>query len=92
MNNRRDRNTHDHGGHHGHKVAGTSQQDTPDKVNQFVAGTVLPESEPVPCPELLTAEEAVRYLRLDIDGPKHPEDTLRLVQSGHGGHRHYSGK
>jgi len=32
---------------------------------------------PVPCPELLTEEEAVRYLRLDtITGLKNPTQTL----------------
>jgi len=30
-----------------------------------------------PVPELLTAEEAITFLRLDIDGPKHPEMTLQ---------------
>ena len=28
-------------------------------------------------PDLLTEQEAIRYLRLDIDGPKHPEVTLQ---------------
>ena len=30
-----------------------------------------------PCPELLTEEEAIRYLRLDLVDVEHPEDTLR---------------
>lgn len=30
-----------------------------------------------PCPELLTKAEAIRYLRLDVDGPDRPELTLR---------------
>jgi hypothetical protein len=38
---------------------------------------VLPGDPPQPCPELLTEEEAIRYLRLDIDGPKKPALTLR---------------
>ena len=32
------------------------------------------------CPELLTQEEAIRYLRLDIDGPAKPENTLRYYR------------
>ena len=29
-----------------------------------------------PCPDLLTEAEAVRFLRLDCDGPTKPEQTL----------------
>ena len=39
--------------------------------------TFLPGSPPEVCPELLTTEEAVRYLRLDVDGPKRPDVMLR---------------
>ena len=38
---------------------------------------LLPGDPPQPCPELLTAEEAVRYLRLDTVGIKDPQETLR---------------
>ena len=38
---------------------------------------ILPGDPPVPCPELLTEEEAIRYLRLDVDGPANPEGTLQ---------------
>ena len=38
---------------------------------------ILPGEQPQPCPELLTAAEAIRYLRLDVDGPAKPELTLR---------------
>lgn len=31
----------------------------------------------MPCPELLTEEEAIRYLRLDIIDVENPADTLR---------------
>jgi hypothetical protein len=31
----------------------------------------------VPCPEVLTEAEAIRYLRLDVDGPAKPHLTLR---------------
>ena len=41
---------------------------------------ILPGSEPTPCPELLTAEEAVRYLRLDTTGVAKPELTLRYYR------------
>jgi len=39
--------------------------------------TILPGDPPTVCPELLTEEEAIRYLRLDVDGPEKPELTLR---------------
>ena len=29
-----------------------------------------------PAPELLTEQEAIQFLRLDVDGPKNPEMTL----------------
>lgn len=38
---------------------------------------ILPGNPPQPCPELLTPEEASRYLRLDVHGPEKPELTLR---------------
>jgi hypothetical protein len=28
------------------------------------------------CPDLLTEAEAIRFLRLDVDGPAHPKQTL----------------
>lgn len=34
-----------------------------------------------PVPDLLTEEEAIRFLRLDIEGPKHPEMTLQYYRS-----------
>jgi hypothetical protein len=38
---------------------------------------ILPGEPPVPCPELLTEEEAIRYLRLDtITGLRNPGETL----------------
>ena len=39
--------------------------------------TILPGNPVEFCPELLTPTEAIRYLRLDIDGPRRPELTLR---------------
>jgi hypothetical protein len=38
---------------------------------------ILPGDPPQPCPELLTEEEAVRYLRLDTVGITDPSNTLR---------------
>jgi hypothetical protein len=37
---------------------------------------VLPGPTPQPCPELLTEEEAVRYLRLDLIDVEDPAGTL----------------
>ena len=34
----------------------------------------------LPCPELLTETEAIRYLRLDPDGPSKPALTLRYYR------------
>jgi len=44
--------------------------------------SVLPDGngDLFPCPELLTEEEAIRYLRLDIDGPAKPSLTLRYYR------------
>ena len=38
---------------------------------------ILPGDPAQLCPELLTTEEAIRYLRLDVDGPTKPKLTLR---------------
>lgn len=51
-----------------------------DSLNySYVAPAVLPDGDGgfTPCPELLTAAEAVRYLRLDTVGHKNPVQTLR---------------
>ncbi len=37
---------------------------------------ILPGNPPQPCPELLTEEEAIRYLRLDTINIKNPPETL----------------
>lgn len=43
--------------------------------NQYLHGTVfMPSGKPVP--ELLTPQEAIEFLRLDVEGPEHPEMTL----------------
>ena len=43
---------------------------------------VLPDGNGgfTPCPELLTEAEAVRYLRLDIEGPNNPTNTLKYYR------------
>jgi len=41
------------------------------------AGAILPGASAVFCPELLTEDEAIRYLRLDtIQGLRNPSETL----------------
>lgn len=45
-------------------------------------GPVLPGDPPQYCPELLTEEEAIRYLRLDtIEGLGNPKETLARYRS-----------
>ena len=51
-----------------------------ESANSIVGCVLLPGNPPEPCPELLTAAEAVRYLRLDVEGPKNPVDTLRYFR------------
>ena len=43
---------------------------------------VLPDGNGgfMPCPELLTEIEAIRYLRLDIKGPSNPSNTLKYYR------------
>lgn len=40
-------------------------------------GRIVEMSPAIPCPDLLTEEEAIRYLRLDIIDIENPGDTLR---------------
>ena len=46
------------------------------------AHAILPtgDSSFAPCPELLTEDEAIRYLRLDVNGPKNPSGTLKYYR------------
>lgn len=47
-----------------------------------IASDVSPGLPPTPCPELLTEDEAVRYLRLDtIRGLRNPGHTLARYRS-----------
>jgi hypothetical protein len=43
-----------------------------------LAPAILPGSPPEPCPELLTEEEAIRYLRLEED--RNPARSLRYYR------------
>lgn len=58
--------------------------DQPDKMTPgrpvWPPVAFLPGAPPEPCPELLTEDEAIRYLRLDIDGPANPKLTLRYYR------------
>jgi hypothetical protein len=51
-------------------------------IQQYSIPTVLPDGAGgfMPCPELLTEEEAVRYLRLDVNGPHNPAGTLKYYR------------
>ncbi len=44
--------------------------------NNLYFGTMY-YSDSSPVPELLTESEAIRFLRLDVDGPKNPAATLK---------------
>jgi hypothetical protein len=48
----------------------------------FSTPAVLPDGHGgfTPCPELLTGDEAIRYLRLDTVGHKNPSTTLRYYR------------
>jgi hypothetical protein len=46
------------------------------------AYAILPNGDGnfAPCPELLTEDEAIRYLRLDVNGPMNPGGTLKYYR------------
>ena len=48
----------------------------PDR-QPLIPVVILPGDAPTPCPELLTEDEAIRYLRLDTIEIKDPRATLR---------------
>ena len=54
-------------------------EDTGGGEKMWPAIVVLPGNPAQPCPELLTEEEAVRYLRLDTINIGNPSETLRQV-------------
>ena len=43
--------------------------------NVFVPVVYMPDGSPAPY--ILTADEAVKFLRIDTNGTKHPENTLQ---------------
>jgi len=49
---------------------------------ELKAQAVLPNGDGsfTPCPELLTEDEAIRYLRLDVNGPRNPSGTLKYYR------------
>ena len=49
--------------------------------NNWPGIPVLPGNPPQPCPELLTEEEAIRYLRLDQIEIEDPAGTLRYYRA-----------
>jgi len=50
--------------------------------NPVMTPAILPDGNGgfTPCPELLTEDEAIRYLRLDINGPQCPKGTLKYYR------------
>jgi len=44
----------------------------------YIGPVYMPDGSSAP--ELMTEEEAIRFLRLDTDGPKRPEFTLRYYR------------
>ncbi|MBA7650239.1 hypothetical protein ES703_58042 [subsurface metagenome] len=48
----------------------------------FVIPFVLPDGNGgfTPCPEVLTEDEVVRYLRLDLEGSSDPRQTLKYYR------------
>jgi hypothetical protein len=44
------------------------------------AFSVFPGGQGQLCPDLLTEEETVRFLRLDVNGPSDPQKTLRYYR------------
>ena len=54
----------------------------PTKFQQLMTPVVLPDGNGgfTPCPELLTEEEAIRFLRLDGINAENPANTLRYYR------------
>ena len=50
---------------------------------EFINVMILPSptGQFQPCPELLTEQEAVWFLRLDVDGPENPGKTLAYYRN-----------
>ena len=50
------------------------------RIHSQYIGSILPGNPPQPCPELLTENEAIRYLRLDEIDIDDPASTLRYYR------------
>ena len=42
--------------------------------------SVFPGNQGQLCPDLLTEQETIRFLRLDVNGPRDPQKTLRYYR------------
>ena len=53
-----------------------------EQVKSCTFATVLPDGNGgfTPCPEILTEQEVIRYLRLDMNGPQNPSGTLKFYR------------
>lgn len=51
-----------------------------DNHNKILAVSTAYMPDGTPAPFVLTAEEAIRFLRIDTNGTKHPEATLQHYQ------------
>ena len=56
----------------------------PGRVRRDEQGNLVETVPAEPCPELLTAEEAIRYLRLDETEVSDPERTLKYYREKRG--------
>ena len=56
----------------------------PGRIRRDEHGNVVETVLPQPCPELLTAEEAIRYLRLDETEVRDAERTLKYYREKRG--------
>jgi len=50
----------------------------PDNITTYLGPAYFPDGNTVP--DVLTEQEAIHFLRLDVDGPKHPELTLQYYR------------
>ena len=59
-----------------------NNDNTENTTYELKAQAVLPNCDGsfTPCPELLTEDEAIRYLRLDVNGPRNPSGTLKYYR------------
>ncbi len=58
----------------------TRAPDHPATTLIVICPAILPGTPPTLCPELLTEDEAIRYLRLDLIDVEEPSNTLRYYR------------